>query len=788
MKTTLTLFSVLLFVLMLPVAAIAVAFTPTSNPTGVEAGLSNQLLNFSIQNIGSVNITQLNITLPNGFTFTGTSGTTATSPYTSSSTTPSWINGSSIGVVGAGTTQFFWVYVTPVSVTGSYSFNITTLDINGVFNSSNVTVAAFDTRAPAYSSNTTSPSSNLTWSANQTYWFNITWTDGSDVSKALLEHNITGSGTPHNDTMANSSSVYYLNVRDLASGIYVWRAYANDTNNTFNSTSQFTYVIRQAANDIWVHLNGTLNDNITSLNNTAINITVNSTCVQSGCNITVIRDGGVTLVSGGPNPYSKSDDVITSVGLHNYTVTVPANANYSSNSKTFFVATVPNNSTTVSNMPSTFSNTTVVMINITFDSNPSLVNAFIQGGWTGTDTNFTMSNTSLTSYYYNVTFPAGTYKWKIYGVYSNHTFGLTTPSSFTINAAAPALTLSITPQWTLDSPVTTNVSCTLTVASLAAKLYRNNTAVSNPDAQTFTAGNIYEYLCNNTVNQNYTTDTIKNTLILKQKPSANISFLQAPTLSEIVQNSTTTYEIKVKNAGSVNQDVAFDVEGIDKSWYSLDKTSTTISIGSTATFSVTFKIGEFDVKDYPGKFNAKGTNSTISQDFTLRVLPSNETKAKINDTIALYKLDASKLENRFAELKAKINNTETIEQKTTELNTAVKQAEDYANSNNYFQAQQTLETIKALIGEVENLLKAAETGGIKGEVPSTIWLIVIGVIIVIVVGILAFLFWPVRKGYEPETGYVYGGGEEKRGLLENLKNFISKFKRKKKTETVLSES
>jgi nitrogen fixation-related uncharacterized protein len=170
------------------------------------------------------------------------------------------------------------------------------------------------------------------------------------------------------------------------------------------------------------------------------------------------------------------------------------------------------------------------------------------------------------------------------------------------------------------------------------------------------------------------------------------------------------------------------------------------------------------------------------------VLPSNETKAKINDTIALYKLDASKLENRFAELKAKINNTETIEQKTTELNTAVKQAEDYANSNNYFQAQQTLETIKALIGEVENLLKAAETGGIKGEVPSTIWLIVIGVIIVIVVGILAFLFWPVRKGYEPETGYVYGGGEEKRGLLENLKNFISKFKRKKKTETVLSES
>ncbi|MEK6910028.1 MAG: hypothetical protein AABW61_03060 [Candidatus Aenigmatarchaeota archaeon] len=774
-------FAAILIFTLLP-GVIAVPFAPTATPTSMNAGQSSQLINFTVQNIGSVNITQLNITLPPSFTFTGALGTTTTS-YTASTTSPSWINGSSIGIVGNGATQNFWIYVNTPSTTGSYSFNVTTLDANTVFNSSNVTFSLFDTTAPTYSSNGTSPASNTTYAVNQSYWFNITWTDNLDISKVLLEHNLTGSGTPHNDTMSNVSGLYYLNAKDLSAGAYVWRVYANDTNNTFNSTPQFVYSIRQATNTLSVYLNNTLNSNITSLVDSSVNVTGVAACAQSACNITISRDG-TTIASVKPNPFS-INDAITTIGLHNYTVSVTGNTNYTSNSATFYVATTPGFTTSTSNIPLTFSNSTS-SITVTFNSIPNLADIFIQGTWSGT--NITLTNSSTTVYSYNATLPAGGHTWIIFGTYSNHTFNIAS-GSFTINKASPTLTLGITPQWTLDTPVQTNVSCSVGIYALAAKLYRNETAATNPDVQTFSAGSIYIYTCNNTVNQNYTTDNVKNTLYIRPKTLATLSIVQSPAIIEAAQNSSATSEIKVKNTGTVIQSISVELEGLDSSWYSIDKTGVNTGAGINTTFLITFNLPSVaEVKEYKGKFTAKSSNDTISQDFTLKVLPSAETKIKINDTIALYKLDASKLESKFNEVKDKINNTENVEQKINDLKAAIKQAGDYVNANDYFQAQQTFETIKALVGEVENQLKAAETGGVKVGVPSAIWMIVIGVIIVIVVGVLAFLFWPVRKGYKTETGYVYGEGEEKRGLVESLKKFVSKFKRKKKTETVLSES
>lgn len=768
-----------LFALTILHTALAVPFTPTSDPTGINAGQGSQLVNFSIQNIGSLNITQLNVTLPPSFTFTGSSGTTTTS-YTASTTAPSWINSSSVGIVGNGVNQSFWIYAnTPVS-TGSYSFNITTLGINGVFNSSNVTFSLFDTLAPTFSSNGTSPASNTTYAPNQSYWFNITWTDNVDISKVLIEHNLTGSGTPHNDTMSNVTSIYYLNARDLSAGTYVWRVYANDTNNTFNSTSQFTYSIRQATNTLSVYLNGTLNSNITSLVNTAVNVTGVGSCTQSACNISISRDG-TTIASLKPNPFL-TNDVIASVGLHNYTVSITGNANYTSNSATFYVATTPGYTVSTSNIPLTFSNGTS-NITITFDSIPSLSDIFIKGGWA--TTNVTLSNSSTTVYAYNSTLPAGSHTWTIFGNYSSHIFNITS-GSFTINKASPTLTLSITPQWTLDTPVETNVSCSTSISALTGKLYRNATSVTNPDVQTFSAASIYIYVCNNTVNQNYTTDSLTNTLYIRPKPTATLSFVQTPALVEVVQNSSGTAEVKVKNTGTVTQSISVELEDIDKSWYAVDKSGVATGAGLNATFSITFNVPNADVKEYKSKFVAKSSNGTVNQDFTLKVLPSAETKSKINDTLAIYKLDANKLESKFNEIKNEINNTESVEQKVNELKAALKQAEDYINANNYFQAQQTFETIKSLISQVEDQLKASETP-LQVQIPSKVWVVIIVVVVLLVSVAVTYLFWPAKKGYKAETSeYVFGAREEKRTLLDTLKNFFSKFKRKKKQETVLS--
>lgn len=776
-KWFICIFAITLFVIINN--TLAVSFTASAIPTSLEAGLSSQLVNFSVTNTGAINITHVNITLPPGFVFAGSpSTTTSRFAYTDPA---SWVNTTSIGIVGAGATEYFAFRVDTPPVIGNHNFNISTLDANGVFNSSNVSLAIFDVTAPKYSNIVTSPSTNSSYIPRQEYWFNITWTDNSAISNVLLEHNFTGAASLHNDSMSSSGNVYYMKFTDLPAGTYMWRVYANDTNNTFNSTDQLTYIVRKGVNTLNVFLNGSLNSNITVINGTVVNITANASCTQADCSISIARDG-VIIFSSDPNPTQRSD-TLTSIGLHNYTISVTGNANFSSNSVTYFVATVPRYSTSTS-VPSTYS-TTVGTISITFATDPKLYNVLIQGDWSGTTTIYTMSNTSTTNYYYNITFPAGTYTWKIYGNYSNHMFNLTGLNSFTINRAIVPVTLSITPQWILDSPIQTNVSCAVSLPEFTAKLYRNGTLVSNPDIQTFAAGSIYEYVCNSTTNQNYTSDTAKNTLIIKPGPTSGISFVQVPSLIEIVQNSTASSEVKVKNTGTTVQDITLELIGIDKNWYSVNQLKN-ISGGATGTFTITFNIGNVDVKDYSAKFNVSSGNVTISQDFTLRVLPSNETKEKINNTLALYKLDTSKLENKLGELKSKINDTKSVEQKLSELKAVIKQAEDHINVDNYFQAYQTFETIKALINEVENRLKALETTETEVEIPSKVWLIVTGVLILFIIGILVYLFWPVKEGYKPEVGYTYVS-KEKRGLFDLVKNFVSKFKRKK-TKILISES
>ncbi len=785
MGKTLILAFLVAFLSIFVLDAAAVTFTASSSPASVGSGQSSQLINFTVENTGGINITQLNITLPPTFTFTGTLGTTSTSPYTASSTIPSWTNSSSIGIVN--NTQYFWVYANTPSATGSYQFNISALDASNAFSSNNVTVTLFDITAPIYSGNTTSPSTNTTYAVNQSYWFNVTWTDNVGISKALVEHNITGSGTPHNDTMSNSSSVYYLNATDLAAGTYVWRVYANDTNNTFNSTPQFTYAIRKADNLIDVYINNSLNTNATGILNRAINVTASATCPQQTCNITIARDAG-TIASVKPNPYSLIDN-ITSSGLHNYTISISSNANYSSNSTTLFIGVVPTYSTS-SNIPTSFSNSTST-INISFDSSPDPVNALIQGDWSGTAVNYTMSNTSTSSFYYTTSFPAGTNTWRIYGIYSNHTFNLTSFNSVSTDKASPSLSMTISPAWTLESSIQTNVSCTVGISTLTAKLYRNNTLVNNPDVQTFSLGAVYEYMCNNTVNQNYTESAVKNTLKIKSSPLANLTFVEAPAKIEIVQNSSAAYEIKVKNIGNAQQNVTLEVEGLDPEWYSFEKSTQNILGGGTVTFKATFKIGNIDVKEYSAKFNAKGANGTLTQDFTFKVIPSNETKAKANDTIALFKLDIAKLEKNLEEFKNQTADASAAEQKMEELKTAVKQAEDYINSNDYFAAMQKFETIKSLISEVETQLKASPQVGKTAEIPSTVWIIIGAVAAVIIVGgIAAYLFWPNKSTYNPiNQDYSYKEAKPNlfKRILAGLKNIFSRLRIKGKNVKKIEE-
>ncbi|MBI2543083.1 MAG: hypothetical protein HYW24_02775 [Candidatus Aenigmarchaeota archaeon] len=761
----------ILSLISLQAIAMAVTFTASSSPTGGNVGNSSQIINFSVANTGSVNITQLNITSPSGFTYVAHG--TSTSLYTSSSSAPTWTNTSSVGIVGNGTTQYFWVYVNTPTSTGSYGFNISTMDASNSFSSNNVTFTLFDTLYPTYSSNTTSLSSNSSYAPNQSYWFNVTWVDNGDISKVLLEHNFT-TGSIHNETMNNSSSVYYANFSDLSAGTYVWRVYANDTNNTFNSTNQTTYLVAQATNRISVYLNGLLNGNTTSVNNTVVNATVDTTCKQSACKIDLSLDGSV-IADDASIPYSRND-TISSLGLHNYSITTSGNTNYTSNSSIYSVATVPSYTTSTANLPLTFSNGST-SFNLTFDSIPGIQSAMIEGDWSGTNTNYTMSNYSTTQFYYTTYLPAGTFAWRMYGNFTNnHKFNLTVQSSFTVNKATPSLTLNISPQWTLDSPVGTNVTCTVGVSGLTANLYRNGTLISGSDVQKFSAGSIYEYMCNNTVNVNYTAGTVKNTLLIRKGPNATYEFINPPTTIEVAQDTTYTATIKVKNTGNLAQSVSLEILDIDSGWYSIQPSVRHILIGVTESFDVTFNISSsVDTKEYSGTFKVNSSNATTTQNFKLKVLPSNRTKMEIDDTLALINLQVLKLEDAITKSKALGINTTDVEEKLNGIKTTIKQSQDLINSGDYFSAYQNFESIKSSLTEAEELLKSAKPP--EGFVISfrTVIIIVIAVVVVFGIAILAYLFWPEKEGFKHDTSeYVFKGKEKAKTFLEKIKEKLEK--------------
>ncbi len=117
---------------------------------------------------------------------------------------------------------------------------------------------------PKYSSVEETPSGPITYSYLDSYQFNITWNDTTNVDTVFLEHNFTGSSTPHNDEppyvvvdASGHQKEYYFDVSGLAAGNYVYRWIANDTlDNWNNSFSQVVYTVSKDTPSINLYIDG----------------------------------------------------------------------------------------------------------------------------------------------------------------------------------------------------------------------------------------------------------------------------------------------------------------------------------------------------------------------------------------------------------------------------------------------------------------------------------------------------------------------------------------------------
>ena len=261
-------------------------------------------------------------------------------------------------------------------------------------------------------------------------------------------------------------------------------------------------------------------------------------------------------------------------------------------------------------------------------------------------------------------------------------------------------------------------------------------------------------------------------------PTYNLVFSKAEILVPVQQNSSNSTEVQVKNTGSANQTITFKLVGINSTWYTINATSANIASGGTAGFKIRFAIGKEDVKDYLGSYNATSTSKSIAKNFTLRVLPAPEEKVKINDTLALYKVEMIELETEINQSRDKGMNVTLAEQKLKELKSNISQAENYIKQGDdisYFNAKQLLPTIKSLIDDTKNELSKAKQ--IVSETQKKrIWIFLAIGGGVVALGVILFLFWP-TKGYHAE-GKVYLS--EKESLFKRLKTKLSIFRKKVK--------
>jgi hypothetical protein len=738
--------------------AFCVSFIVSVTPNSREAGKTNQLFNFTINDTGVANVTEVNITFPLNFVQTnfGTSLTSFTTE--SSSNYVKWINRTSAGLFDNSSLQYFWVYVTTPSSTGFFNFTVSLTDTNGELNSGNVTISLYDITAPQYSQNITSPPSPTSYSPGEKYWFNISWTDNVAIHKVLLEQNFTTlSSTLQNISLNNESSTYYFNVIDLPAGLYLFKWYANDTNNTFNFTPQFAYNITKALNPMDISFNLTRNTNITITN--ASNLIINVTAIGP---ITLYKDR--TSVASDSNSISYDTSTsLTSTNLYNFTAVVAESTNYTSNSSTYFVMVVPNYTISYS-VPSTYSST-ASSFSINFSSYPGIYNLFLELD----GTRYAMSNSSLTYYSYSINLAASSHSWKILGNYSNHIFNLTALNSFTIQKASPSLSLTASPGWIVYKGNSTTVSCSSPYVSVS--LYRNNSAVDNPDVQTLGVVD-YLYICNSTETANYSAQSISKILSVVEAPTyvADLAFTQITDLIIITQNVSNATIVKLKNTGNLTQNVYFWVENINSSWYSINSTNATLKANEEAAFLINFSVGEVEPKNYTGTFKANSTQKSITSPFTLKILPSKSFEEKIIKYLADYEKNYTFLAEGINKTKKEGYNTSLAEQKLSQLKALLDQARKHVEENDYSSAYSLFDNIKTLISETAVEINAAIQGGkIKYPLPSWIIYAAIAIVIAGVCIFLAYLLWPTK---EVIMSKVPVSEQRKEGFLEKIKKFL----------------
>jgi hypothetical protein len=210
------------------------SFLVTPSPLSLNLSQS-YIINLTINNTGSTNITQINLTLPEGFTYVSNSnGSNRVSDFNNLSNVLSWQNSSNLIIGEYVNDSYVWFNSSFNGLPGSYIINLSTLESSGNISLTSINVSIIDNVVPNITQ-IISPSNNGVYSGNVV--LNVS---ASDVNSGIILVNINVTNSSGTVLMLNLSHNFVsnygaiLNSNLLGDGNYTLFAYAYDNSSIRN--------------------------------------------------------------------------------------------------------------------------------------------------------------------------------------------------------------------------------------------------------------------------------------------------------------------------------------------------------------------------------------------------------------------------------------------------------------------------------------------------------------------------------------------------------------------------
>ncbi len=255
--------------------------------------------NISVNNTevtASANITVINITLPANFNFTtNTNLTNQTSLITIFANTTYVLSWNATNGLVWNTTLNYFLFNATASEPGYYNISITTVNVSGFFNTTNISVTVNDTTVPSNITYQGLTPTNGSFLAGDSIFLNISAYDNGAIQSLLARLGLANSTSAINSTnlttISNISQElklnnnYTINFTGLSDGLYIINVTVNDTRNNINYSETRTIVLDKTvpvpSYDSTTEGNGTfLARNYTIVNLSMIEVNLNNTNVS----------------------------------------------------------------------------------------------------------------------------------------------------------------------------------------------------------------------------------------------------------------------------------------------------------------------------------------------------------------------------------------------------------------------------------------------------------------------------------------------------------------------------